>query len=48
VDFFVSINAMRAFNHPLKSENHLESELDPQKQTEVSLIARNEGDSDEI
>jgi hypothetical protein len=31
VDFFVSINAMRTFNHPLKRGNHLESELDPQK-----------------
>jgi hypothetical protein len=31
VDFFMSINAMRAFGHPLKGGNNHESELDPQK-----------------
>jgi hypothetical protein len=33
VDFSVSINTVRTFGHPLKRENHLESELDPQLQT---------------
>jgi hypothetical protein len=34
VDFFVSINAMPTFDHPLKPGNHLESELNPRKETE--------------
>jgi hypothetical protein len=48
VDFFVRIDAMRTFDHSLRRGNHLESELDPQKSTEILFITANEGESDEI
>jgi hypothetical protein len=39
---------MRTFEQPLKRGHHLESELDPQQQTQSFLTTANEGDSDEI